>query len=168
MALSMKLNVAFTRSLLMAASIGMVVPVIAQTSPKAAPDKAKPPTKSSAAKPAKAPEVDAPPEPTIAGLAIPREQGGFLGLAVEESRIQLRFYDNKKKLLAPDVTRATLKWTSTKKKGEEHVVLNLSGEGKSLTSDRIIPPPYNFRVVIRLLQADETANAESYTVQLSQ
>jgi hypothetical protein len=167
MALTMKLNVALTRSLLMAASIGMVIPVIAQTPPKAAPNKATPPVKGPA-KPARPPEVDAPPEATIAGLAIPREQGGYLGLAIEDSKLQLRFYDSKKKLLAPDVPRAALKWTSTKRKGDEYVVLTPSSDGKSLTNERVIPPPYNFRVLLRLLQADESANVEAYTVQLTQ
>jgi hypothetical protein len=168
----MKLNVAFTRSLLMAASLGMVIPLIAQTPPPAAPDKAKPPAKTAPkktpAKPTPPPEADAPAEAKIIGLAIPREKGGFLGLAIEDSKVQLRFYDSKKKLVAPDVAQATMRWTSTKKRGDEYLVLNPAGDGKSLTSDRVIPPPYNFRVLLRLLQGDENAPAEAYPVQLGQ
>jgi hypothetical protein len=168
MALSMKLNAALAKSLLMAASIGMVVPVYSQTpAQKAAQEKAKQPAKPAPGKAARPPEKDAEPEPQINGIAVPREKGGFIGISVENSNFKVRFYDDKKKPIAADVARASLRWTSTKRKGDEYMVLTPSEDGKSLTSDRVVPAPYSFRLFLRLLQADESLTPEVYTVVMS-
>src|SRR5476651_1387753 len=48
------------------------------------------------------------PVPVVAGLAITRATGGFIGLQVVNSNFVLTFYDAKKKKIAPDVVRAAL------------------------------------------------------------
>lgn len=136
----MKLNAALAKSLLMAASIGMVVPLVAQTS--------KP------AKPAPAP-TEAPAK--IEGLEFPRPKGGFLGLTVEGPRLVLKFYDADKKPAAVDVARAAAHWDPVNKISQVRTVLNPGSDGKALVSPYVVQPPLVFKVYLTLLDADGNA-----------
>jgi hypothetical protein len=139
----MKLNAALAKSLLMAASIGMVVPMVAETS-----------TKPKTVKPAPAP-TDVPAE--IKGIELPRQKGGFLGLTVEGPRLVLAFYDAEKKPVAIDVARASARWNPTNKVGEVRTVLNPGTDGKTLVSPNVVQPPLVFKVYLTLLDADGNA-----------
>lgn len=136
----MKFNAALAKSLLMAASIGMIVPLVAQTPAKPA-------------KPAPAP-AEAPAK--IDGLEIARKNGGFLGLTVEGPRLVLKFYDADKKPVAPDVARAAARWNPVNKTGDVRSVLN-PAEGQSLASAAVVQPPLVFKVYLTLLDADGNA-----------
>jgi hypothetical protein len=138
----MKLNAAFTKSLLMAASIGMIVPVAAQTTAKPA----KPATPAPVEEPAK-----------IEGLELARKNGGFVGLTVEGPRLVLKFYDADKKPADLDVARAAARWDPVTKTGDVRSVLNPSSDGKSLVSTPVVQPPLVFKVYLTLLSADGTA-----------
>ena len=139
----MKFNTAVAKSLLMAASIGMVVPLVAQTSKPSKP-----------AKPAPAPAE----EPAkIDGLEFPRKAGGYLGLTVEGPRLVLKFYDADKKPLTVDVARASARWNPSTKIGDVRSVLNPAGDGLSLVSTPVVKPPLNYMVYITLLDADGKA-----------
>jgi hypothetical protein len=147
----MKLNAALAKSLLMAASIGMVVPLIAQTYTKPV-------------KPAPAPApVEKPAE--IAGLEIPRAAGGFIGVTVEGVRLVVKFYDADKKPVAVDVARATARWNPINKTGEVRSVLNPSSDGQSLGSTPVLQPPHVFKVYLTLLNAKGDA-VESFVADL--
>ncbi|HEY8991496.1 MAG TPA: hypothetical protein VIM46_05940 [Luteolibacter sp.] len=140
----MKFNTAVAKSLLMAASIGMVVPLLAETSVKPA----KP------AKPAKAPAE----EPAkIDGIEIPRKDGGFIGVTVEGPRLVLRFYDADKKLVNVDVARAAARWNPSTKIGDVRSVMNPSDDGLSLVSTPVVKPPLNYIVYLTLLDAEGKA-----------
>lgn len=134
----MKLNTSVTKSLLMAASIGMVVPLAAQTSPK--------PTK-----PATPPSDSPAEEPKIEGIEIARKDGSYLGLTVSGPRFVLKFYDEEKKPAEVNVARAVARWNPVNKTGDERTVLNPDGDGKSLVSMPNVKPPFAFRVTIVLL-----------------
>ncbi len=139
----MKLNAALAKSLLMAASIGMVVPIVAQTY-----------TKPKTVKPAPAPTE----EPAkIKGIEFPRPHGGYLGLTVEGPRLVLAFYDDEKKPVAINVARAAARWTPVNKVGDVRTVLNPSEDGKTLVSPNVVQPPLVFNVYITLLDADGNA-----------
>lgn len=131
----MTFNTAVAKSLLMAASIGMVVPLVAQTPYKPA-------------KPAKAP-VEEPAK--IDGIEIPRQNGGFVGLTVDGVRLVLKFYDADKKPVALDVARAAARWTPINRKGEVRTVLNPDETGKALVSPPVALPPLVFTAYITLL-----------------
>ena len=136
----MKLNTAVAKSWLMAASIGMVVPlvVVAQTTPKpTAPKKEK-----------------AEPPPKIDGIKIPRADGRFLGLTVEGVQFHLRFYDEKKKPEKPDAARAAARWNPVNVKAEQRVILNPVGDGMSLVSPGLVRPPLTFRAFFTLFTED--------------
>ena len=148
----MKLNAAVAKSLLMAASIGMVVPLVAlaQTPPKPA-----------------APKKDsAEPPPKIEGITIPRKNGHFLGLTVAGVQFNLRFFDEKKKEEKPDVARATARWNPVNVKAELRAVLNPSDDGKMLVSPGLVRPPLTFRAFFTLLTEDGQV-VETFSVNLN-
>jgi len=87
----------------------------------------------------------------IEGMEIPRGDG-FLGLQIVDSTFKLSFYDAEKKPVVPDVDRAALRWDPKYKVGEERVVLNLSADGKSLSSPKNIRPPYLFKLYMTLVR----------------
>lgn len=152
----MKYPAALTKSLLMAASIGMVVPVVAQTAPKP-PQPAKP-TKPVTPAPEEEPKVD--------GFEIKRPGGGFLGVKAEGLRLVVKFYDEDKKPTEPaKVSRASARWNPVNKTGEERTVLNM--EGGVLASPAVLRPPYTFRVFLTLLDENGTA-LESHVIDARQ
>jgi hypothetical protein len=95
----------------------------------------------------------------ILGIEVPRGERGFLGVQIVNGTFKISFYDAKKKPMAPDVTRALLRWDPKNKVGQERVILNAGEDGTSLTSPKSIKPPYNFKLFITLLkEATETAD----------
>jgi hypothetical protein len=140
----MKLSSAVAKSLLMAASIGMVVPLGAQTMPKP--------------KPKTAPATPAAEEPAeITGIEIARKQGGFIGVNVEGIRMVIRFYDAEKKQIPVNVARAAARWNPVTKTGEERTVLNPTADGLTLTSTPVVKPPLVFIAYLTLLDAEGNA-----------
>jgi hypothetical protein len=102
----------------------------------------------------------------ITGIEIPRGSG-FMGIELVDSTFKLSFYDAKKKPVAPDVDRAALKWTVKTQSLPERVVLNV--DGKSLTSPKVIRPPYNFSLAITLFKGEgDAAATENFSVAFSQ
>ncbi len=151
----MKLNAALAKSLLMAASIGVVVPLVAQTSPK----KDAPKTGPSAPQPAPAEEEA---EPQLPGSVIARPGGGFLSLSVEGLHFKLSFYDAKKKPVDADAIRALARWDPPGR-DQQRSVLNPAGDGKSLTGNVQVRPPYVFKVFLTVIGSDEKV-IESHVV----
>ncbi|MEO6244968.1 MAG: hypothetical protein ABIQ12_06000 [Opitutaceae bacterium] len=105
--------------------------------------------------------------PTIEGVEVSRGALGYLGVQIVDSSFKISFYDAKKKPIKADVTRALLRWNPKYKSGSDRVVLNLSGDGKSLSAPRDIRPPYVFKLFITLLKdaadGDDTAG-ETYVI----
>ena len=147
----MKLSTAVAKSLLMAASIGVVVPLSAQTPPKPKPDTT---TKEKAE-----------PEPKIEGITIARKDGRFLGLTVEGVQFKVRFYDAKKKPEAADVARASARWSPANVKAEQRTVLNPADGCLALVSPGVVRPPLTFRVFFTLFSANDEV-IETFTVEM--
>jgi hypothetical protein len=133
----MKLSAPLAKTLLMAASIGLVVPVLAQT-----PRPANPPAKGTGTEE----------EPEVIGVVRPWA-GGLMGLAVEGNAFVLRFYDAEKKPVPPAAARATVRWDPTNKAGQQRAVLNPGGPD-SLRSPSVVRPPLAFAAFITLLDAE--------------
>jgi len=115
--------------------------------------KAAPAAKAPAAKTVKKEE----PPPKIEGITIPRGKN-FLGIQIVNGTFKLSFYDEKKKSIPADVSRAVLRWDPKYKVGKERLLLGPSEDGKSLSSPKNIRPPYNFKLYITLLK--EASEAE--------
>lgn len=131
-------------------------PVSNQKAPaakSALPAKTAPAAKAPAAKAVKKEE----PPPKIEGITIPRGKN-FLGIQIVNGTFKLSFYDEKKKPVPPDVSRAVLRWDPKYKVGKERLLLGPGEDGKSLSSPKNIRPPYNFKLYITLLK--EASEAE--------
>jgi hypothetical protein len=138
----MKINASLAKSLLLFASFGLALPVLAQAPAKPAP-----------AKPGETAKEE--PEPVIPGTTLDRKDGSFIGLELADGGFKLSFYDKKKKQVACDVAQATARWNPNNKKGDERRVLNLSGDGKTLVSNPpVVRPPYIFKLYLTLLSED--------------
>jgi hypothetical protein len=112
--------------------------------------------------PAPAKKKEEPPA-KVDGLVISRPNGAFLGLQVLNNNFVLTFYNAKKKKVAPDVVRATVRWPVKYQPGPEQTVLNPSG-GFSLASEKTVRPPLVFIVHISLFVEGNDEAVESYTV----
>lgn len=119
------------------------------------------------AAPNKGEPAKAEPAPVIEGIVVPRGALGFMGVQIVNNTFKISFYDAKKKPAKADVTRALLRWDPKYKKGSERVVLNVSEDGKSLSSPRDIRPPYLFKLFITLLKdaaEGEDAPGETHVI----
>ncbi len=102
----------------------------------------------------------------IEGIEIARGTG-FIGLQLVGGTFRLSFYDAKKKPVAPDVTRANLRWNVKYQSLPERAVLN--PDGTALTSAKVVKPPYAFTLFIILVKGEgDDAPVENFTVDFHQ
>ncbi len=138
----------------------------AQAPGKTAPA-AKATTKLAATKTQKKPEAP----PKIEGMEIARGDRGYLGVAINGGVFKISFYDKDKKPTSADVSAAALRWPVHYQPNDERTFLQPSSDGKSLTSDRIVKPPYSFKLYITLLKATadgQQTPVESYLIDFQQ
>ncbi len=110
------------------------------------------------------------PPPKMEGQEVSRGESGFMGVEIKDGRFVIHFYDKEKKPMTPDVARIALRWDPKYKLGMERVVLG-PGPENTMTSERFIRPPYNFKLFIVLVKggADEAdAAGETYTIDFRQ
>ncbi|HTQ30779.1 MAG TPA: hypothetical protein VMI53_06175 [Opitutaceae bacterium] len=109
------------------------------------------------------------PEAKVPDFVIPRTNGGYLSLKIDEnSNFKLSFYDAKKKLMTPDVASASLRWTPVGKKQIMFVSLTPDEDGKSLVAARFIQKPWAFKLFIGLFAEGSNDPVENYIVDFSQ
>ncbi len=164
----MKLNPGLAKSLLMAASIGMVVPILAQSPAPAKSGKASAPApKSPARRETPAAEETKPEEaPAIKGVEVARPEGrGFLGIELEDGKFKLSFYDAEKKPMKPDVARAVVRWNPVNKIKDERIVLNPT-EGDVLRGAQFVQAPHVFNPFFLVLLDDKGETVESHRLNL--
>jgi hypothetical protein len=139
-------------------SIALAAAVVAQSPTK----------KADAGKSAKKEEAPA----KIEGMEIARGDAGFMGLKIVDGTFKLTFYDKAKKPIAADVSQAVMRWNPVYQRNEERVVLERSGDGKYLTSPRVIRPPHSFKLYMTLFKepspGTEAVAAENYVVDFAQ
>lgn len=155
----MKTNAAFLKSLLVVASLGLVAPTYAKPPAKT------PPAPAKQEETAKAEGDEA--EAVVPGTVIARTNGTFLSVTVENNCFKIAFYDAKKKKMAADVSRASIRWNPKNKKGEERRILNPAGDGQSLEAPPPVQPPLNFRIYVTLLGENDVA-METYNTDFHQ
>ena len=111
------------------------------------------------------------PPAKIEGMEIPRGTRGFLGIQIVNSTFKLSFYDAAKKPIPPDMANAVLRWNVSYQKLPERAFLTPSGT--ALVGEKIVKPPYNFRLSLTLFKeavASDGADAgvENYSLDFSQ
>ncbi len=154
--IGMKLRALFAKCLFLAASLSIPGPLLVQVmhgdTPVQNPSVA-----------AKTPTAKVKHE--IPGVTIPRDNGGFLGVEIDSnSNFKVSFYDKDKVPVAIDVASATIRWHSSNTKKQEFVALSPGGDGKSLTSSKIVRRPWTFTLSILLFVAGNNNATETYTV----
>jgi hypothetical protein len=155
------------KTLVLASSLGIAASGLAQDTTTAPPSKSAVTNKN--ALPTSGPKKPAiiEKEPVIPGIVIPRTNGGYLGLTLENSNFKLSFYDAKKKPAKADVVRATARWQAQYKALDERAVLNPTPDGMALVSNKFVRPPYVFKLYLTLFKGGgegEETTAEPYLV----
>jgi hypothetical protein len=92
---------------------------------------------------------------------------GYFGVELVGGNFKITFYDAKRRVVPAPVNRVALRWPVNYRPADERTVLNISGDGKSLTSSKVVKPPHLFKLFITLLAdgADEAgAGTETYTI----
>ena len=135
----MTLSGPFLKTLLMAASIGMVVPVRAQSARPG---------------PRQVHGQDAEEAAQVVGVER-AWAGGILGLAIEGNAFVLRFYDADKKPVPVAVARAAVRWDPVGRSGTDRTVMNPVGD--SLRSPSVVRPPHLFIAWVTLLNEEGKA-----------
>jgi hypothetical protein len=153
----MTLHRSVAKSLLMAASIGIVMPLhaAAPRGPRLAQAEELPKRKPK--------REDA--TPVVPGVIVQRKDGRHLALAVESNRFVLRFLDEDKRLTTTDATRAFVRWKAVGLTGEERSVLNAGDDGQSLRGNTVVQRPLRFKAFVTLLDGSGEV-IESLTVDL--
>jgi hypothetical protein len=115
--------------------------------------------------------IATPAKPKIDGLEIARGEHGFLGVKLEDSHFKVSFYNAKKEPVVGDVDRIALRWAVPYQPNPERAVLTSAGDGKSFSADKVIRPPYTFKLYLTLLKdpvPGEELVAETYAVDFAQ
>jgi hypothetical protein len=147
----MKFNASLAKSVLMAASMGLVVPMLT-------------PSLARAATPKQGPAEEE--EGVIQGISVARPGGRWLGVTVEGINLKITFYDEKKKPQAPDVLRGNARWRLPTVAQQERAVLNPGSDGVSLVGNRPVRKPWTYSVTIVLVNEREEV-IETHQVTLS-
>lgn len=90
------------------------------------------------------------------GKNLPREKGGWLNVQTSGSQMVVKFFDEEKKPVAPDVPRAAVRLRYAAKSDINRTVLNR--EGEALVSPGNVRPPHNFLVTLTLLRGDDLSD----------
>lgn len=107
-------------------------------------------------------------EKVIEGVTINRPGDAFLGLQVVNGNFVLSFYDKDKNKVAPDRIRASLRWPVKYQPNDERAVLQPGADGTSLTSSKVVRPPFAFRVYVSLFVEGTEEPVESYSIDFHQ
>jgi hypothetical protein len=127
-------------------------------------------TNGSLAKPTtKAPSVQKEEAPlSIEGTVVGRGDAGFFAITIADRRFVIKFYDAERKLIAPNVAAAALRWDVRYQPTPERAFLKLNADGTALTSEKVIRPPYSFKLFVTLLPSEDAAGGgETYPVDFS-
>ena len=94
------------------------------------------------------------------GKNIERQKGGWLNLEGSGTRFVVKFFDEKKKPVPPDVERGLARFNYA---GKNDTRAPLSRDGETLVTPATIKPPHNFLIILSLFPG-EAEPAEVYTI----
>ena len=94
------------------------------------------------------------------GKNIERQKGGWINIEGSGTRFVVKFFDEKKRPVPPDVERGFARFNYA---GKNDARAPLSREGETLVTPATIKPPHNFLIILSLFSG-EAEPAEVYTV----
>jgi len=103
-------------------------------------------------------------EGTIAGIAVSRPQGGWLGVEIQDRTFRITFYNEKRKPVAADATSAILRWPVHYQPNDERIQLLPADDPSVLASPYVVKGPLAFKLHITLLNEGKPDAAESYVI----
>lgn len=109
----------------------------------------------------KAPEKKKVYELPKTGVNQRRSTDGWLNLEVSGIRLIVKFYDNEKKPVPPNVDRGFAQFRYSSRNPAR---APLNREGDTLATPAKLVPPHNFLVLIGLFSGDGAEPVESYTI----
>ncbi len=107
----------------------------------------------------------------VEGFSVSRGDRGFLGIKIQDNTFRVSFYDKDKKPIPADVASIALRWPVPYQPNPERTVLTPVGDGKVMSSEKTVRPPFHFKLFITLLKGStpgETSTDESYVVDFAQ
>ncbi len=97
------------------------------------------------------------------GAYIDASDGGFINIRIVGNNFHLYFLDAEKKLIEPTYKRALIRYENVARKDrDERLILNLSADGQSLTSGRVVRPPFNFWVTLHFYDNNDSEKRIPY------
>jgi hypothetical protein len=105
-------------------------------------------------------------EGTIKGVAVKRDQGGWLGIEISGGAFRLTFYNDKKKPVAADRSSAILRWPVHYQPNNERTELLPTDDPAVLGSEYNVKPPHTFKLFITLISSG-SSDVEAYTIDFS-
>jgi hypothetical protein len=116
-------------------------------------------------KPASAPAAKVPVKEKVyelpkTGLNQARPNGGWINVEPQGTRLVVKFFDKKKKPVAPDMARGLVRLKYASKNPVQAV---LTQAGDTLATPATIRPPHNFLVILSLFAGDGAEASESYS-----
>lgn len=93
------------------------------------------------------------------GKNIERQKGGWLNIEGTGTRFVVKFFDEKKKPVPPNVERGFARFNYA---GKNDTRAPLNREGETLVTPATVRPPHNFLIILSLFP-DEAEAAETYT-----
>lgn len=106
------------------------------------------------------------PKPGFEGIPVKREDGRWLALSASPAGFVLSFYDAEKMPEKADAIRATVRWRSPLKSGQQFSVLLANDSRDKLKGNRPVHPPYTFKAILCLVGPSDSV-LETYTVDFS-
>lgn len=107
------------------------------------------------------------PELPKTGVNLPRDDGGWINVAVDGSSFVVSFFDDQKAPVAANVQHGLVRY-SYAAKSKDRTVLTRSADGRTLISPTNVKPPLVFRVHIALFNEGPGDLAETYAFSYSQ
>lgn len=92
----------------------------------------------------------------ITGQPIARDDGRWLGLTMVGPKLQLNFYDENKQPEQADRIRGVVRINPPGRK-DERDMMNPTGDGTALVTNKPVRAPWVFQVIITLIDADGEA-----------
>jgi hypothetical protein len=100
----------------------------------------------------------------IEGMEVARAEG-FIGVQVVNGVFKIRTYDAKKKPVAANFTKIGLRWNVQYQKAPERTVLFPSGGVGEFSSEKVVKPPYAFKLFVTLIKGEgDDAPVENYQI----
>jgi hypothetical protein len=101
-------------------------------------------------------------EGKIAGTAVPRGDGGFLGIELTDGNFVVTFYNQKKKPVPADVASVVMWWPVQYQTNNERVELTPSDNPAKMSSPKVIRPPYTMKLHLTLLSDPSSGETHTY------